>query len=640
MAVKTSLRLTLVLFAVALTTRSQTLSAAEPPSPAQALALAPTQPLVEYTIPSKEDVPRCTVRREDENNVTSWVVRSPQGEMLRRFSDTNGDNVVDLWCYFLGGLEVYRDIDSNYNGKADQYRWFNTAGTRWAIDKNEDGKIDYWNAISPHEVAEQVVLALKTRDQARFDLLVLTPTELNNLGFGQTRKNSIAESTKNAATTFSKIAGDQKQVTAQTRYVDFGSARPATIPSGTAGSTKDVTICDNATALIQTNDKHEQISLGTLVAVGNSWKLVDAPDFDNRQVASGFLTPSASSTGAGASGDAPSDKMQKLMADLEKIDKEADSPETIDKRVTILQSLAEVTPEKDRDQWYRQLADVLSVAIQTNSYPQGAQRLQDLQKTLTDAKASQDVIAHAAFQLLWSQYVVSQHDPNADQGKLQEKWLADLKAFVGQFANCSDTAEALFQLGLYEDLMGKSNDAAEWYKQIVTNFPNAGPAEKAKGALRRLGSVGKPMTLRGNDLQGGTVDIARYRSKVVLIHYWTTLGGAWQNDLVLLRDFYAKKGGKDFDIVGVYLGDKPDIAKQYIAQNKIPWKQIYEPGELDCRLANEMGILTLPLMILVDQKGNVANHNIHVPDLDPELARLMKPDGDTANALRSSTTPR
>ena len=102
---------------------------------------------------------------------------------MRRFYDTNGDNYVDMWCYFLNGVEVYRDIDSNFNNKADQYRWFNTAGTRWAIDKNEDGKIDSWKVISPHEVAEQVVLAIKNRDPERFALLLITPSELSQAGF-------------------------------------------------------------------------------------------------------------------------------------------------------------------------------------------------------------------------------------------------------------------------------------------------------------------------------------------------------------------------------------------------------------------------------------------------------------------------
>ena len=77
------------------------IAAAEAPTAAQALGLTPIQPLVEYTIPTKEEAAQCTIRPEKENNVTAWVVRNRQGEILRRFADTNGDNVVDQWCYYL-----------------------------------------------------------------------------------------------------------------------------------------------------------------------------------------------------------------------------------------------------------------------------------------------------------------------------------------------------------------------------------------------------------------------------------------------------------------------------------------------------------------------------------------------------------
>ena len=157
---------------------------------------------------------------------------------------------------------MYRDIDANFNGKADQYRWFHTAGTRWGVDKNEDGRVDAWQAISSHEVAEQVIFALKTRDQARFELLLLTPEELSEAGFGKARADRIAESLQSAPAGFSKLAAEQKIVTPQSRYVDFGSARPATIPAGTAGSTKDVMVIDNASALVETGGKHEQVYLG------------------------------------------------------------------------------------------------------------------------------------------------------------------------------------------------------------------------------------------------------------------------------------------------------------------------------------------------------------------------------------------
>lgn len=104
-----------------------------------------------------------------------YVVKDPNGLILRRFLDTNGDNKLDQWCYYKDGIEVYRDIDTDSNSKADQYRWFNTAGSRWGVDKNEDGVIDYWQAISPEEVTAEVVAALANQDVARFSRVLLSP---------------------------------------------------------------------------------------------------------------------------------------------------------------------------------------------------------------------------------------------------------------------------------------------------------------------------------------------------------------------------------------------------------------------------------------------------------------------------------
>ena len=277
---------------------------------------------------------------------------------------------------------------------------------------------------------------------------------------------------------------------------------------------------------------------------------------------------------------------------------------------------------------------MLSIAIQSGSYPKGVAQLTQLQKNLEEAKADEDLVAHAIFQRMWAEYLVAQRDPNANGAELQTKWLADLAAFTAAHPKSADTAEALFQLGMNLEFLNKADEAAKWYQQLVANFPNANPSKKAGGALRRLGSVGKPLTLRGQDSQGGAVDIGtpQYRNKAVLIHYWTTLGDRWKDDMVLLKDFYTKKGPREFDIIGICLDDDPTAAKQYVAQNKLPWKQIYE--SLDGRLANEMGVITLPLMVLVDQKGIVVNPNVHVPELDAELAKLAKPAGGPANALR------
>ena len=72
------------------------------------------------------------------------------GQVLRRFTDTNGDNKGDQFRYYNLGIEVYRDIDSDGNEKIDQYRWLNTGGTRWGLDPNEDGRIDTCKLLAPN----------------------------------------------------------------------------------------------------------------------------------------------------------------------------------------------------------------------------------------------------------------------------------------------------------------------------------------------------------------------------------------------------------------------------------------------------------------------------------------------------------
>ena len=50
---------------------------------------------------------------------SGFVVHHESGRMLRRFVDTNGDGKLDRWSYFRDGLEVYRDIDSDFDGTDD-----------------------------------------------------------------------------------------------------------------------------------------------------------------------------------------------------------------------------------------------------------------------------------------------------------------------------------------------------------------------------------------------------------------------------------------------------------------------------------------------------------------------------------------
>ena len=44
-------------------------------------------------------------------------------KLVRKFTDTNGDKKLDNWIYFKDGVETYRDIDTDCDGRADQCRF-------------------------------------------------------------------------------------------------------------------------------------------------------------------------------------------------------------------------------------------------------------------------------------------------------------------------------------------------------------------------------------------------------------------------------------------------------------------------------------------------------------------------------------
>ena len=214
---------------------------------------------------------KCKILAKKIDGHVGWIVERPDGAILRKFVDTNDDNVVDQWSYYKDGLEVYRDIDSNFNGKADQYRWFHTGGSRWGVDANEDGVIDSWKSISAEEVTAEVVAAIATHDAERFARLVLTPAELKSLGLGKIASRERGrEDRQGRRPTSRRCRPGRRRSRATPTWVQFSANRPGVVPAGTDDSTKDLRVYENVVAIVESGGKHGQVQIGTLVQVGDA----------------------------------------------------------------------------------------------------------------------------------------------------------------------------------------------------------------------------------------------------------------------------------------------------------------------------------------------------------------------------------
>lgn len=620
------------------------------PTPQAALELAPVQRDVPYDRPAKEQIEKCTVENLAAEGLTGWIVRDANGIILRRFVDTNQDNKLDLWAYFREGIEVYRDVDSNFNSKADQYRWLGTAGSRWGMDENEDGRIDSWKTISPEEATAEVVAALRDRDEARFKRLLLSDSELAALGLGESQSADVKRKLEAARSGFADLARKQKTVSDKTIWTNFGATQPGLLPSGTDGSTKDLLVYENVAAVIETAGAHSQIAVGTLVQAGPAWRLIDLPsnllEDKTAVAASGYFFSvynAALSRPMAAEGNA---ELQKMTDELEAIEAriaKASAPDALAElnaqRADVLEKLyAAGKNDEERSTWIRQLADTISAAVQSGGYPEGVKRLQTLADRLRMQKAKLDFIAYVEFRHLLAQYGEEIADPDADPAKVQARWIERLEEFVKAYPDVADAADAMLQLAIAQEFANKTDDALKWYAKIVDNFSSTEVAKKAAGAKLRLESVGRAIPLKGKTLDGRSVDLATLKGYTVLVHYWATWCEPCKQEMTKLKDLQAKYARQNFAVIGVNLDNERAVAAEFVNANRITWPQLHETGGLEGRLATELGIFTLPSMLLIDNAGRVINRNIHAAELDAELAKLFR--DPKAPPPRGATSPK
>jgi thiol-disulfide isomerase/thioredoxin len=182
----------------------------------------------------------------------------------------------------------------------------------------------------------------------------------------------------------------------------------------------------------------------------------------------------------------------------------------------------------------------------------------------------------------------------------------------------------MLQLAINAEFAGKTDEAVTYFTKIATDFPKSDLAPKAIGAKRRLDSVGKAIPLAGKTLDGRSFDLAAQKGKVVLIHYWASWADPCKPDMAIIKAMQAKYDKQGFLPVGVNVDNTAKEAVDFARQEKISWPQLFEQGGMDGPLSANLGIVTLPTMLLVGKDGRVINRSITAGELDTELKKLLK----------------
>jgi hypothetical protein len=596
---------------------------------------------VDYDLPAaqvKKDDPATKAAVEAckvEVNKKGFTVKDGQGKILRRFVDTDLKETqrdgeakpgthLDQWSYYQDGFEVYRESDTNEDGSLDEVRWMNSGGTRIAkvkpLEKGGGVRVASWTRISAEEASKVLVQALISGDKSLMESVLATPGELESIGAPKATIERVTAAQATRVKDLTELLATLKETgwSNQTTWSRFDGSMPRVIPSDSSTSMKsEVILYENVVVFADAGNaaaaaKMGYLSVSEVVKFGDAWKFLDLPHaVDPIKPVGGtnvslrgeiFGEKSVEDKAVDPALVAALKKLEAHDANLAPADNKKLQAEWHVTRVKILyEVVAASTDPAGKLVYQKQAVNDLCEAIKTDLYPEGFGVLNKL------VAGGGKIGAFAQNRKILVEFDLEADQPGADLMKLQKASLAKFEAFLTDFPKSDEEPEALLQLGNVNDFNGDEADAKKWYGRLAKDYPETEAGKKAAGALRRLDLDGKVVKLSGTALGGKVVSSESYRGKPLLVVYWTSTDIKELQELATLKQ---KLGAKGFEVLSVNLD--ADKATAETAAKELPpgWATIHEPGGIDSRLANELGIISTPTMILTDSKGAVVNRKI------------------------------
>jgi len=116
------------------------------------------------------------------------------------------------------------------------------------------------------------------------------------------------------------------------------------------------------------------------------------------------------------------------------------------------------------------------------------------------------------------------------------------------------------------------------------------------------------------DLSGQTLELSRYRGKVVVLNFWATWCSPCRSEIPHFVDLQNKYGRDGLQIIGISLDDDPELVRAFYRQLRMN----YPVAIGDAKLAEQYGgILGLPVSFLIGRDGRI--YAKHIGETDVSL---------------------
>lgn len=166
--------------------------------------------------------------------------------------------------------------------------------------------------------------------------------------------------------------------------------------------------------------------------------------------------------------------------------------------------------------------------------------------------------------------------------------------------------------------------------QLDSILSVVGPAVAGTPSIKNLaGNVGaRKNTAEGKkftDFEVGGKKFSDYigNGKYVLVDFWASWCGPCKAEVPNIKKVYEKYAGKDFDVLGVAVWDKPEATEKAIKTLELPWNQIINAQSIPTDL---YGIEGIPHIILFGPDGTILKRNLRGAEaIEAEIAKYVQP---------------
>lgn len=150
---------------------------------------------------------------------------------------------------------------------------------------------------------------------------------------------------------------------------------------------------------------------------------------------------------------------------------------------------------------------------------------------------------------------------------------------------------------------------------VVWYWSRIGPGAPA-------GSLQQAPQFALQDLDGKTVSLKDFGSKVIVVDFWATWCGPCRMEIPHLNQLYLDNKAKGLQVIGVSMDDGSDVVRQFLLKNRVDYPVVMGNDGV----ANDFGgVEGLPTKFIIDRSGNVVRKLIgyQVVELERAIRELL-----------------